>query len=339
MFFHFRYLSESMGGLREHPPLHGGDRRPRPRGRDRARPIDAQFENSSDETFTETESAFAANFMSLVGDLGALVNGIGLAVCFTILLVTANTMSMAVRERRTEIAVLKTRRLRQRPGDGPGRDRGAAAGRRRGALGIVGALLGDPRLEPRARADVPRDRAPRAPAGGGALRPGRRPRPRPRRRLPARLGRLPGPGHGNAQEHRSRGPAPLLQRPERPRAVDRRRSWPWSGSPWWWRCSPCSWPCRRASRAALRGTGRPDNVMVVSRGSNSEVTSFVELEERNAILDQVPRRARARTDGPSSPGSGSRSWPCPRKSDGRRAPTWCSGPSPRRRSSCGRGSA
>jgi putative ABC transport system permease protein len=44
----------------------------------------------------------------MVGDLSALLNGIGLAACFTILLVTANTMSMAVRERRTEIAVLKT---------------------------------------------------------------------------------------------------------------------------------------------------------------------------------------------------------------------------------------
>ena len=31
-----------------------------------------------------------------------------MAVAFTILLVTANTMSMAIRERRTEIAVLKT---------------------------------------------------------------------------------------------------------------------------------------------------------------------------------------------------------------------------------------
>jgi len=40
-------------------------------------------------------------------------------------------------------------------------------------------------------------------------------------------------------------------------------------------------------RAALRGTGRPDNAIVVSRGSNSEVVSFVELEDRNAILDQV----------------------------------------------------
>jgi putative ABC transport system permease protein len=46
--------------------------------------------------------------MALIGNLAALLNGIGLAVAFTILLVTANTMSMAVRERRTEIAVLKT---------------------------------------------------------------------------------------------------------------------------------------------------------------------------------------------------------------------------------------
>jgi putative ABC transport system permease protein len=36
------------------------------------------------------------------------LRSIGLAVCFTILLVTANTMSMAIRERQTEIAVLKT---------------------------------------------------------------------------------------------------------------------------------------------------------------------------------------------------------------------------------------
>ncbi len=41
-------------------------------------------------------------------------------------------------------------------------------------------------------------------------------------------------------------------------------------------------------RAALRGTGRQDNAIVVSRGSNSEVTSRVELEERKAILDHVP---------------------------------------------------
>jgi putative ABC transport system permease protein len=70
--------------------------------------IDELFENSDRPTHTETEAAFRAGFVSLAGNLALLLNGIGVAVTFTILLVTANTMSMAVRERRTEIAVLKT---------------------------------------------------------------------------------------------------------------------------------------------------------------------------------------------------------------------------------------
>ena len=70
--------------------------------------IDANFENSDVQTKTETEGAFRAGFVTLVGNLTGLLGTIGMAVAFTILLVTANTMSMAVRERRTEIAVLKT---------------------------------------------------------------------------------------------------------------------------------------------------------------------------------------------------------------------------------------
>jgi len=70
--------------------------------------IDALFENSSATSITETEQAFKASFIAMAGNLAFLLNGIGLAVSFTILLVTANTMSMAVRERRTEIGVLKT---------------------------------------------------------------------------------------------------------------------------------------------------------------------------------------------------------------------------------------
>jgi putative ABC transport system permease protein len=73
-----------------------------------SRAVDALFENSDAQTKTETEGAFVAGFVSLAGNLALLLNTIGLAVSFTILLVTANTMSMAVRERRTEIAVLKT---------------------------------------------------------------------------------------------------------------------------------------------------------------------------------------------------------------------------------------
>jgi len=70
--------------------------------------IDTMFENSDVQTRTETEAAFRAGFVAMAGNLALLLRGIGLAVTFTILLVTANTMSMAVRERRNEIAVLKT---------------------------------------------------------------------------------------------------------------------------------------------------------------------------------------------------------------------------------------
>jgi putative ABC transport system permease protein len=70
--------------------------------------VDDIFENSDPPTRTETEAAFRASFLSMAGNLTTLLRSIGLAVCFTILLVTANTMSMSVRDRQTEIAVLKT---------------------------------------------------------------------------------------------------------------------------------------------------------------------------------------------------------------------------------------
>jgi putative ABC transport system permease protein len=70
--------------------------------------IDGMFENGDPPTRTETEAAFRAGFIAMAGNLALLLRSIGLAVSFTILLVTANTMSMAVRDRQTEIAVLKT---------------------------------------------------------------------------------------------------------------------------------------------------------------------------------------------------------------------------------------
>lgn len=106
-FFHYKYLYESTGrriaaGMyieQIDDPSQAGAM---------SRKIDALFQNSDAETRTETETAFRAGFVSMAGNLALLLRGIGLAVSFTILLVTANTMSMAVRERRNEIAVLKT---------------------------------------------------------------------------------------------------------------------------------------------------------------------------------------------------------------------------------------
>jgi putative ABC transport system permease protein len=73
-----------------------------------ARAIDAQFENSPAETKTSTEAAFAQSFMKQYGNIALIVTLILGAVFFTLLLVSGNTMSQSVRERISELAVLKT---------------------------------------------------------------------------------------------------------------------------------------------------------------------------------------------------------------------------------------
>jgi putative ABC transport system permease protein len=72
-----------------------------------ARAIDQEFANSASETRTQTESAFAAAFMKQMGNIEFLIMAIGSVVFFTLLLVTGNTMAIAVRERTNELAVLK----------------------------------------------------------------------------------------------------------------------------------------------------------------------------------------------------------------------------------------
>lgn len=72
-----------------------------------AKAIDTQFANSSAETKTETESAFAAGFAKQFGNIEFLILTIGSVVFFTLLLVTGNTMAISVRERTGELAVLK----------------------------------------------------------------------------------------------------------------------------------------------------------------------------------------------------------------------------------------
>lgn len=107
LFFHHKYLDEATGnraGVRTYL-IEIADPR---RAGVISHAIDDLFENSDAQTHTETEAQYNASIAVLSGNLVLLLNGIGLAVMFTILLVTANTMSMAVRERHTEIGVLKT---------------------------------------------------------------------------------------------------------------------------------------------------------------------------------------------------------------------------------------
>jgi putative ABC transport system permease protein len=70
--------------------------------------IDELFANSPFETRTQTEKAFAASFAKQMGNIELLIMSIGSVVFFTLLLVTGNTMAIAVRERSGELAVLKT---------------------------------------------------------------------------------------------------------------------------------------------------------------------------------------------------------------------------------------
>ena len=73
-----------------------------------AKAIDALSRNSDHETKTMTEQAATANWMKQMADIGLIVGSIMGAVFFTLLLLTGNTMAQAVRERTSELAVLKT---------------------------------------------------------------------------------------------------------------------------------------------------------------------------------------------------------------------------------------
>jgi putative ABC transport system permease protein len=70
--------------------------------------VDALFANSTNETKTATEQAWAQAQIKQVADIGFIVNSIVGAVLFTLLFLTANTMMQSVRERIPELAILKT---------------------------------------------------------------------------------------------------------------------------------------------------------------------------------------------------------------------------------------
>jgi putative ABC transport system permease protein len=72
-----------------------------------ARLVDERFANSPAETKTETEGAFVKGFAEQMGNIGAIVRAILTAVFFTILLVAGNTMAQSVRERISELGVMK----------------------------------------------------------------------------------------------------------------------------------------------------------------------------------------------------------------------------------------
>lgn len=73
-----------------------------------ARAIDAMFENSPYPTRTETVQEFGRSFLAFLGNIKLFLIAICGAVTFTILLVSGNTVAMAVRERTSEMGILRT---------------------------------------------------------------------------------------------------------------------------------------------------------------------------------------------------------------------------------------
>lgn len=70
--------------------------------------IDEEYRNASVQTKTESEQQYLLGFVSLLGNVKVFLIAISAAVMFTVLLVSANTMAMSVRERVREVGVLKT---------------------------------------------------------------------------------------------------------------------------------------------------------------------------------------------------------------------------------------
>jgi putative ABC transport system permease protein len=69
--------------------------------------IDDSYRNSDFPTRTQTEEAFVKMFSDMLGDLQNAIYGIGAAVVVSLLFVAGNAMAMAMRERTSEVAILK----------------------------------------------------------------------------------------------------------------------------------------------------------------------------------------------------------------------------------------
>jgi putative ABC transport system permease protein len=76
--------------------------------------INRAFANTSAEVRAESERAFVLGFVSMWANIKTLIGGISIVVIFALLLVTVSTMTMAIRERFRELAILKAIGFRRR---------------------------------------------------------------------------------------------------------------------------------------------------------------------------------------------------------------------------------
>jgi putative ABC transport system permease protein len=107
-FFRYDYLDENRAGGQGLVGWYVVKIADPSRAQQMAATFDGMFANSSAETKTTTEKGFVEGFAKQMGDIGAIMVAILVAVLFTMLLVAANTMAQSVRERTSEVGVLKT---------------------------------------------------------------------------------------------------------------------------------------------------------------------------------------------------------------------------------------
>ncbi len=107
LYFHFDYFNESILN-QDNIGWIGLRLKDKNQAAQVAAKIDSMFANSSAETKTSTEKAFVQSFANQMGNISSIVTVIVVAVFFTMLLVTANSMAQSVRERTSEIGVMKT---------------------------------------------------------------------------------------------------------------------------------------------------------------------------------------------------------------------------------------
>ena len=107
LFFRYDYFDEARAGAKGQVGWYTIRVKDPSQAANIAKLVDQEFENSAYETKTEPEGAFIQGWAKQIGNVALITASILGAVFFTILLVTGNTMSQAIRERTGELGVLK----------------------------------------------------------------------------------------------------------------------------------------------------------------------------------------------------------------------------------------
>ncbi len=105
--FHYDYFDEARAGAKGQVGWYTVRVKDPAQAATVAAAMDKEFENSDAETKSDPEQAFVQSWVKQIGNIALITSAILLAVFFTILLVTGNTMSQSVRERTGELGVLK----------------------------------------------------------------------------------------------------------------------------------------------------------------------------------------------------------------------------------------